>query len=82
MSSHETEKGSTDPSGTKRTSKHQKKLAVRVAEYAQVGASHPVAEERDTLVGGVDAECLAHGREVADQRMRKEDDEETGLLPL
>ena len=74
MSDHETEKGGTDPLGMKRTSKHQKKLAVRGAEYPLV--ERPVAKERDAPVGGVNAECLAHGREVAEDEKRK-----GGLVP-
>ena len=70
MSDHESEKGSTDSLGMKRTSKHQKELAVRGAVY-HVGADQPVAKERDVLVGGVNVEYLAHGREVTEDEERK-----------
>ena len=70
MSDRETEKGSTDPLGMKRTSKHKKKLAIRAAYYCCL-ADRPVAKERDALVGGVNAEYLAHGREVAEGEERK-----------
>ena len=70
MSSHETEKGSTDPLSMKRTSRHQKKLAVRGAEYPLVYV-HPVAKERDVLVGGINVEYLAHGREVTEDEEQK-----------
>ena len=60
----------------KRTSKHQKILAVRSAVYRPVGHGRPVAKERDALVGCVNSECLAHGREGAEGEERKE-----GLLP-
>ena len=59
----------------KRTSKHQEKLAVQgvrgdAGQRHVVGVS-PSANFCDALVGGVDAEDLAHGRGVAEDEKRR-----------
>ena len=69
MSDHEREKGSTDPSGMKRTSKQQKKLADPGAVDADQGLVDFVVPfppaPCEARVSGVNAEYLAHGRDVA-----------------
>ena len=71
MSDHKTEKGSTDPLDMKRTSKHQKKLAVLHAEHCPVLVALPLASHRDILVVDVNAEEIAHGRDVAEDEERR-----------
>ena len=71
MSDHETEEGSTDPLDMKRTSKHQKKLAVPFAEHCPVLVAPPLASYRDVLVADVNAGKIAHRRDVAEDEERK-----------
>ena len=71
----EKEKEGTNPLGVKRTSKHEKKSAVRVEgeiyrHRAGVDEPQPWAVIRDALVGGVNAEHLAHGRNVKEDEGR------------
>lgn len=60
----------------KRTSKHKKKLALRVEEVIRghrvgAGEPRPRATICDALVGSVNAEHLAHGREVEEDEERR-----------